>query len=175
MCIRIGYSQEQLHAARVEAQQEVINALHRTLSHGTSHPDARRILHDALARPHTNPVQWAINSAETLVQLVARFQTQARENDLTIQSLRLRCKQLQKLLDRYHQDPLQDQVQALAQERDHWQAEATRLANRVRSLEQALSRAQQAHQSEVAALQQTIAHLNRIIVAQQEQLNARLE
>jgi len=176
MCIRIsfGHSDEQL----VEAQWAVVNALRRAVYHGSSHPDARRILYDALARAHTytaSPEQWAVESAEALVQAIARLQTATANDDLEIQSLRLRCEHLQQLVDRYNQNPLQERLKTISQERDRWREEAEQLTRRVRSLEEALARAQQAHQSEVAALQETISDLNRIIVEQQEQLNACLE
>ena len=171
MCIRIsfGHSDEQL----VEAQWAVVNALRRAVYHGSSHPDARRTLHDALARAHaSSPEQWAVESAEALVQAIARLQTATANDDLEIQSLRLRCEHLQQLVDRYNQNPLQERLKTISQERDHWREEAEQLTRRVRSLEEALARAQQAHQSEVAALQATISDLNRIIVEQQEELNA---
>jgi len=174
MCIRIvfGHSDEQL----VEAQWAVVNALRRAVYHGSSHPDARRILHDALAHTYTaSPEQWAVESAETLVQTIAQLQTAAANDDLEIQSLRLRCEHLQRLVERYNQNPLQHKVKTLTQERDRRREEAEQLTRRVRSLEEALARAQQSHRSEVASLQATIADLNRIIVEQQEQLNACLE
>ena len=174
MCIRIvfGHSDEQL----VEAQWAVVNALRRAVHHGSSHPDARRTLHDALARAHaSSPEQWAVESAEALVQAIARLQTATANDDLEIQSLRLRCEHLQHLVERYNQNPLQEQAKTLTQERDRWREEAGRLSNRVHTLEEALARAQQAHQAEVAALQETISDLNRIIVEQQEELNACLE
>ena len=174
MCIRIsfGHSDEQL----VEAQWAVVNALRRAVYHGSSHPDARRTLHDALAHAHaSSPEQWAVESAEALVQAIARLQTATANGDLEIQSLRLRCEHLQQLVDRYNQNPLQERLKTISQERDRWREEAEQLTRRVRSLEEALARAQQAHQAEVAALQETISDLNRIIVEQQEELNACLE
>ena len=171
MCIRIsfGHSDEQL----VEAQWAVVNALRRAVYHGSSHPDARRILHDALARAHaSSPEQWAVESAEALVQTIARLQTATANDNLEIQSLRLRCEHLQQLVDRYNQNPLQERVKVLTQERDRRREEAEQLTRRVRFLEEALARAQQAHQAEVNYLQEEIAALNRIIVEQQEELNA---
>jgi len=171
MCIRIvfGHSDEQL----VEAQWAVVNALRHAVYHGSSHPDARRILHDALAHTYaSSPEQWAVESAETLVQAIAQLQTATANDDIEIQSLRLRCEHLQQLVDRYNQNPLQQRLKTISQERDRWREEAEQLTRRVRSLEEALARAQQAHQSEVAALQATISDLNRIIVEQQEELNA---
>jgi len=127
-----------------QAQWAVVDAFRRALDLGLSHPEARRTLREVLTRVHcSNPEQWAAEVAEALIGTIAQLQAAVV------------------------------QVQALTAERDRWRDLAAQAERRAQSLEQALARARQTHQAEVARLQEKIAALNRIIVEQQEELNAR--
>ena len=175
MCIRVvfGHTDEEL----TEAKWAVVNAFRRALDGGLSHFDARRALREVLTRAHgSNPEQWAAEVAEALVETIAQLQAAVASDDARqVERLRLECDSLRRVVADYNAHPLQAQVQALTAERDRRRAEADRLANRVRTLEDALRRAQQAHQTEVARLQATIADLNRIVAEQQRQLNDLME
>jgi len=65
-----------------------------------------------------------------------------------------------------------ERLRAVTEERDRWRGEAVRLGERVRVLEGMLAGAEARHREEVGRLREEVAALNRIIVEQQEALNA---
>jgi len=164
-----GHTAEEL----TQAQWAVVDAFRRALDLGLSHPEARRTLREVLTRVHcSNPAQWAAGVAEALIGTIAQLQAAVASDDAReVERLRLERDSLRRIVADYNAHPLQ--VQALTAERDRWRDLAAQAERRAQSLEQALARARQTHQAEVARLQEKIAALNRIIVEQQEELNAR--
>lgn len=164
-----GHTAEEL----TQAQWAVVDAFRRALDLGLSHPEARRTLREVLTRVHcSNPEQWAAEVAEALIGTIAQLQAAVASDDAReVERLRLERDSLRRIVADYNAHSLQ--VQALTAERDRWRDLAAQAERRAQSLEQALARARQTHQAEVARLQEKIAALNRIIVEQQEELNAR--
>jgi uncharacterized protein YukE len=166
--VLLGPSEEDL----VRAQWEVVDELERAAGEGWRYAGSSRRLRQLVRQAREqadSPSSWARAFARLLQDTLTAAQ-EAEEMRAGVELLECRLASFQRIVAGYNANPLQAQVETLTQERDEWQAQAERHAGRVRSLEAALARGQQAHQEEVARLKQEIVALNRLVVQQQEEL-----
>ncbi len=123
-------------------------------------PDANRFLHEAGQLLRQSAADWQT--------LRARLGKLAQIN----QQLEAEIDQLQRDKVKIERDALQAEVERLKERNTQLLVKLVQTEERLREKDEALSRAQAAHAHDVARLEATIADLNRIIVQQQEQLNA---
>jgi chromosome segregation ATPase len=171
MCchIVIGHTDKEL----TRAQWAVANSFLRAMEENLSHEEDCRIVHDILARLYVqSPEQWATQVAKALVGTISQLRAASSKATHEIERLRPECESLRRIMAEYNDNPLQAQVQTLTEERDRWRFQAARFERHAATLEQSLAAAQQAHQEDVAHLQEEISALNHIVFAQQEVINA---
>ena len=140
-------------------------------------PQARHMAADllrALRDEATSPSQWAEILARSLLAVAA--ETLINRQSLAAQHTQLEwlqgvCDRLQAQVDAHNADPLAVQVQELTADLTEAEADAARLADRVRELEMALAGQARTYEAEAARLQEQITSLNRIVGSQQQKLN----
>ncbi|MCP4542289.1 MAG: hypothetical protein GY832_34640 [Chloroflexi bacterium] len=171
MCIRITFppTDEQI----AEAQWALINRLEQTIIGSLRYRDARQSLHQVLrhAREQSDsPQQWVAVFVRMLLDTVSTLPSATRI--VSVSAARIERSQSRIV------DSLQEQVEKLTQSRDSFLRESVKCGNRATELENLLSLAQDKHcrdidehRQQVSDLQTTIADLNRVIAAQQNQLD----
>jgi hypothetical protein len=168
-----GYSYEDL----LRAQRDVLRTLEEALTGTQVQPEVRRLLQETLYRvPVTStPAARAEVLASALLNTITQLHGQAeagkaqRKED---ERVKREHHTLQQIVATYQQHPLQEEVLKLTQEIRQRDAQAQRAAESHQRLEAALTRERQAHHETMVHYQEEIAELRRLLVAQQEQLNA---
>jgi predicted RNase H-like nuclease (RuvC/YqgF family) len=170
MCLRALFSPAEQDAAQIE--WALVTELERAVGDGWRYADSSRRLRHLIRQAREradSPQAWARAFAQALLDtLEAAQEAEAAQSEIEL--LKLRLASFRRIVAEVNANPLNAQVEALTQERDRWQKEATQHADRIRSLEATLARSQQMHRQEVAQLRQEVAALNRLVVEQQEEL-----
>jgi predicted RNase H-like nuclease (RuvC/YqgF family) len=167
--IIFGHTDKELGAARWAA----VNAFRYAVERNIKDKDVRQMLQEMLARSSSSdPERWAERVVQDLVEIIVRLQTDITKTTRELESVRFDHDMLKQTTAEYFAHPLQEQVEALAEERDYQHKEAEWMADRIRQLERSLARSQWSRETDVTRLQEEIAALNRIVVEQQEQWNA---
>lgn len=131
------------------------------------------LLHAVRAEAAT-PQQWAAQLTRSLLDLLAELRVSHQSSaGLRIQLdwLQARADHLQAQVDAHNAQPLAGRVQELAADLTEAEADAARLAGRVRELETALAGQARTYEAEIGRLQAQIVDLNRIVGSQQRKLN----
>jgi len=173
MCLRLvfGYGEEDFERAR----QGVVNALRRGLLRWAVEPvsEAEGLVREVVAGVSAGEVEeWAEGVGQGLRRLVERLVVRLGAQAARIEALEREREGLRWQLAAYEAEAPVEQLRAVTAERDQWRGEAVRLRERVRALEGMLAGAEARHREEVSRLREEVAALNRIIVEQQEALNA---
>lgn len=174
MCIKITFppTDEQI----AQAQWALVYTLEATITSSWRRSrDARQSLHEALrhAREQTDSSQqWAVVFVQTLLDTISTLQSAARRT-ASITAAQIERPQSDIV------DALEERVEELTRSQGHLLMELIERDTRIAELEESLRLTQGKHRREiderrreVSNLQATIADLNRIIAAQQEQLDA---
>lgn len=176
MCIRIILPPTAEHTT--DAQWDLVDILNQALDHdGWQYTAICHSLREILCQTRaqtSSPQQWAEHFAQALVRHVASLQAEADSTSrvaVELERLRLECDSLRRIVADCDAHPLQNEVEAITRERDHWRTLTAETGCRVESLERALVAEQQAHQDDVTHFQEEIIAFNRIIVEQQEALD----
>ena len=176
MCIRIILPPTAEHTT--DAQWDLVDILNQALDHdGWQYTAVCHSLREILCQTRaqaSSPRQWAEQFAQSLVRHVASLQAEADSTSrvaVELERLRLECDSLRRIVADCDAHPLQDEIQVLTRERDHWRVLTAEAERRAQSLEQALATEQRAHQDDVTHFQEEIIAFNRIIVEQQKALN----
>lgn len=162
-----------------EAQWALVEALEQAAGSSYLPADcqARRMAEELLRAVRdqaTVPQQWAESLARSLLAIAA--ETLVNRQSLAAQHTQLEwlqgvCNRLQGQVDAHNADPLAVQVQELTADLTEAEADAARLADRVREIETALAGQAKTYAAEVARLEEQITSLNRIVGSQQQKLN----
>ncbi len=172
MCIQIvrGHSDQELAAAEWSA----VESLELCIAGLSLAPETRQALqqtlHNARAGAATSQ-QWA----EALAQSLATVYAQAERAPAALRDLEITRMQLEsyrRIVEENARNPLRQQVQQLTQERDQLRDQEALYTQRIERLTKALARAKHSHQAETERMKADIGRLNRIVVEQQERLNA---
>lgn len=162
-----------------EAQWALVATIEQTVASSYVPADcqARRMAEELLRAVRdeaATPQQWAEVLARSLLAvaaeaLVSRQSLAAQRTQLDwLEGVR---QALQTQVDAQNADPLAVQVQELTADLTEAEADAARLAGRVRELETALAGQAQTYEAEAARLEEQIISLNRIVGSQQRKLN----
>lgn len=172
--IAIGNIEKEFAKVRREARREMTAALRWAIVHSLNqHPQTSHLAREALDRlPPLDGEEWMTEVLDTLVGLIARQHTEYWNQNKELFQTRKERDEMQQKVDEYEIGLLNERIASLTEERDRWRREAQYLPARVQELEEALARSQKARQFEVNSLQEEIAGLNRVVVRQQERIDA---
>lgn len=156
----------------LQAQQAVVEALRQGLTASLDSTTGPSVMDAVLASVWaTEPETWARQAGIALRETIVRLEELVQRYAEQIQALRWQVERLEQTLATYQAEAPAERLRALSAEKDHWQKEAGRLAERVRTLEAAMESTRHLYEQKVAHLQREIMALNRIIVEQQEALH----
>jgi chromosome segregation ATPase len=152
-----GHSDQEM----VEAQWQVVQSFRRAAA-------GELPLSEMLDRIEDwTPESWATTAMQTIIAFVGERQNTIDRNDRELQMLRLRCRHLERVIERHEASPLKRRIESI-QDALVWQKEEyDEQFDRAETLEASLNEAQ----VKIAHLQSDIKTLNRILVEQQESLN----
>jgi len=169
--LTFGYDKEDL----LQAQWNLIRLLQSSLSSGYSysylqaHQQLSELVNN-LGKPESPPAWVAAFGTALLRSITALNEARCKETETALRRITDERDWLQRTLTDIQQDPLQDQVQSLTEDRDRWLDQAAVNGRRIDELETALQRAQTARQTAVTHLQTHIAQQNHLLVQQEEEL-----
>lgn len=170
--IILGFSREQVR----KAQWDVLRALRKGLSYNSTLPTAtQQDLNDIFGDfPEVDePVSYAEAFGQALSRpLLGPPQPRDASPDLYETCQRERHI-LQLQVDYFQNHPLQERLREQAEALTHWKGRAQEAEADIAKLKAALVREQNDHQATRSRLQEEIAAQRRLIVEQQETINAR--
>ncbi|HOU15342.1 MAG TPA: hypothetical protein PKZ84_19720 [Anaerolineae bacterium] len=167
----IGYNIEHVR----NAQWDIITVLHQGLAnHAHLSSAVQQLLHDLLnALPEMDtPVEYAQALAKTVVATIAKARQQCDDSPDSYRTCQEQRQILQMQVDYYHKNPLQEQLRERVEQINRWQSRAKEAEAENAEIKASLAREQRANQARQNRLEGEIAELHRLVVEQQETINA---
>lgn len=164
-----GYSEEEMRRAR----WRVVEALRRGLGRRVLWaPEAEGVVQQVLGVVANDPEEWAERVGMGLREAL-EGEVQARRMVAgQVERLQREVERLRGMVEGYEREAPAERLRALEVERERLRQEVGQWRERVRVLEERLRQMEERHREEVERLREEILVRNRVIVRQQEALNA---